>query len=96
MVVTGKDKNGVEIFWNDDEKQWEYEDGKIWINDKEICERCNKSRLDINGVKDCDFCMQGLTVCDFISDACCGHGDDEQAYIALKDGRRFVLDKMNW
>lgn len=96
MVVTGKDKNGVTIFWNDDEKQWEYEDGKIWINDKEICERCNKPRLDINGVKDCDFCMQGLTVCDFISDACCGHGDDEQAYIALKDGRRFVLDKMNW
>lgn len=24
------------------------------------------------------------------------HGDDEQAYIALKDGRKFVLDKMNW
>lgn len=96
MTVITKDKNGDNIFWNDNEKQWEYEDGTIWINDKEICKRCNKPQLDINGVVDCDFCLQGLTTSDFISDACCGHGDDEQAYIALKDGRRFVLDKMNW
>lgn len=45
---------------------------------------------------DCDFCLQGLTVCDFIDYACCGHGDDSLAYISLKDGRRFVLDKLNW
>lgn len=94
MTIITKDKNGDNIFWNDNEKQWEYEDGTIWINDKEICKRCNKPRLDINGVVDCDFCLQGLTVCDFIDYACCGHGDDEQAYISLKDGRRFVLDKM--
>ena len=84
MTVTSTDKNGDNIFWNDNEKQWEYESGKMWVNDKEICERCNKPRLDINGVVDCDFC-------DY---ACCGHGDDEQAYISLKDGRRFVLDKI--
>lgn len=96
MTVISKDKNGNHIFWNDNKKQWEYEDGTIWINDKEICKRCNKPRLDINGVVDCDFCLQGLTTSNFISDACCGHGNDDQAYIALKDGRRFVLDKMNW
>ncbi len=87
---------GVETIWNDDEKRWEYPDGTPYINGKRICPNCNKPQLDINGVEDCDFCMQGLTVCDFIDNACCGHGDDSLAYISLKDGRRFVLDKMNW
>lgn len=96
MTIITKDKNGDNIFWNDNEKQWEYEDGTIWINDKDICSKCNKPHLDINGVVDCDFCLQGLTTSDFISDACCGHGNDDEAYIALKDGRRFVLDKMRW
>ena len=49
--------------------------------------------MDINGVEQADFCLQGLTDCSFISNACCGHGDDECAYIALADGRRFVLEK---
>lgn len=31
-------------------------------------------------------------MCDFIDAACCGHGDKEEAYIALADGRRFILD----
>ena len=97
MVVRRTTSYGENIIWNDTNKQWEYEDTSYtYINGKEICPRCNKPRLDINGVIDCDFCMQGLTTCDFISDACCGHGDDSSAYIALKDGRRFVLDKMNW
>ena len=48
---------------------------------------------NINGVEDVDFCLQGLTTTDFISNACCGHGDNDAAYIALKDGRRFILDK---
>lgn len=87
---------GEEIIWNDDEKQWEFPDGTPYINGKRICPNCDKPQLDINGVEDCDFCMQGLTVCDFIDNACCGHGDDSLAYISLRDGRRFVLDKMNW
>jgi hypothetical protein len=77
-------------------KRWEYHDGKPYIKGKEICPVCNKPRLDINGVTDCDFCLQGLTTCDFIDNACCGHNHPDLAYISLKDGRRFVLDKMNW
>ena len=90
MTVTS---NEGKLIFNSDEYRWERENGEPFINDKEICPNCNKPRLDINGVKDCDFCLQGLTVCDFIDYACCGHGDDSQAYISLKDGRRFILDK---
>ena len=89
-------ENNIEIIWNEKMKQWETLDGEPYINGKEICQKCGKPRLDINGVEDCDFCLQGLTTCDFIDYACCGHGDDSLAYISLKDGRRFVLDKMNW
>ena len=98
MTIRDTTSEGVEVLWNDDEKRWETEDGVPCIGDKirELCPRCNKPRIDINGVEDCDFCMQGLTTSDFIDNACCGHGDDSLAYISLKDGRRFVLDKMNW
>lgn len=89
-------ENNIEIIWNEKMKRWETLDGEPYINGKEICQKCGKPRLDINGVEDCDFCLQGLTTCDFIDYACCGHGDDSLAYISLKDGRRFVLDKMNW
>lgn len=51
--------------------------------------------MDINGVEDCDFCLQSLTQCDLIDFACCGHGCDEDAYISFKDGRRWILDKEN-
>ena len=51
----------------------------------------NKRWENLDGTR-----LQGLTTCDFIDYACCGHGNDEDAYISLKDGRRFVLDKMNW
>lgn len=95
MVVNGL--NG-EVKWNDDKKRWEYECGDVCIDGKKkgICCKCKKPRIDINGVEDCDFCLQGLTTCEFITNACCGHNNPESAYIALADGRRFVLDKMNW
>jgi hypothetical protein len=96
MTVHGE-CDGVEIIWSEENKRWEYLDGKPCINGgKEICGRCGKPRVDMNGVTDADFCLQGLTVSDFIDNACCGHGDDSLAYISLQDGRRFVLDKMNW
>ena len=84
------------LFWNEETKRWEDIEGNVGYQHKRLCEKCGKPRLDINGVEDCDFCLQGLTICDFIDNACCGHGNDEDAYISLKDGRRFVLDKMNW
>lgn len=93
MVVTAVD-NGITIKWNRETKRWEYLDGEPYYFDhKRVCNKCGKPRLDINGVKDCDFCLQGLTTCDFISFACCGHNNPEDAYIALKDGRIFILDK---
>lgn len=79
--------------WVQAKQRWEDKDGNVGYYHKRVCKKCGKPRLDINGVKDCDFCLQGLTVCDFIDYACCGHGDDDKAYISLKDGRRFVLDK---
>lgn len=85
--------DNTKIIWNENYHRWETEDGKEYINGKKICQKCGKPQLDINGVEDCDFCLQGLTVCDFIDYACCGHGKDENAYISLKDGRRFILDR---
>lgn len=87
--------NDEKIIFNNERKRWEKENGEQYINGKKICEKCNKPQVDLNGVKDCDFCLQGLTTCEFIDFACCGHGDDTQAYISLKDGRRFVLDTLN-
>lgn len=96
ITVTSTDIHGRKIIWSEQNKRYEYPDGTPHINAKKICPECGKPQLDINGVEDCDFCMQGLTTCDFIEYSCCGHGDDSLAYIQLKDGRRFVLDKMNW
>lgn len=91
MVAFTFTKNGRKIIYTKD--GWVYADThELCINDKEICPKCNRPQLDINGVENCDFCLQGLTICDFIDYACCGHGDDSQAYISLKDGRRFILD----
>lgn len=86
MTATAK------IKFDEKEYKWKNKDGSEYINGKRICPKCNKPQLDINGVQDCDFCLQGLTTCDFIDYACCGHGDDSKAYISLKDGRRFILD----
>lgn len=88
-MITAQDGK---LFWNKITQRWEDKDGNISFDHKEPCPKCNKPRIDINGVENCDFCLQGLTVCDFIAYACCGHGDDSAAYISLKDGRRFVLD----
>lgn len=91
------DDNGEKTIYNYTKNQWEYEKQKEYINihgnKTKICQKCNKPKININNTKDCDFCLQGLTTTDFIDNACCGHGNDELAYITLKDGRRFILDK---
>ena len=91
MTVTAQ--NG-KLEYNPKTKKWEDKEGNIGYDHKKVCENCGKPRLDINEVENCDFCLQGLTTCDFINYACCGHGKDEYAYINLKDGRRFVLDTL--
>lgn len=91
------DDNGEKCEYNYDENRWEYPDQDGYENiggkKKRICQRCGKPRIDINNVEDVDFCMQALTQSDFIYASCCGHGDDDMAYIALCDGRVFKLDK---
>lgn len=92
MTVTAQDGK---LTFNAKTGRWEDEDGNIGWEHKRVCSQCGKPRLDLNGVSDCDFCLQALTSCDFIDNACCGHGVDKNAYISLKDGRRFVLDTVN-
>lgn len=94
-MAWGIDENGEEFEYNYEENKWQYPDKNyenIGGKKKRICGRCGKPQIDINGVENVDFCMQGLTQCDFIYASCCGHGDDSQAYIALADGRIFTLD----
>lgn len=88
------DENGEKVTYNYTSNTWEYPDGDVNIHGKKtkLCPKCNKPSLDINGVEDVDFCLQGLTTCSFIDNACCGHGDDSIAYISFKDGRRWILD----
>jgi hypothetical protein len=81
------------LFWDNEKNQWKDTEDNVGYTHKRVCQKCKKPRLDINGVKDCDFCLQGLTTCSFIDNACCGHGNDENAYISLKDGRLFVLSE---
>ena len=38
-----------------------------------------------------DYCLKGLSDCNIIEGACCGHGV-KTGYILLSDGRRFVLE----
>ena len=88
MTITSQDG---ELTYNPETRRWEDKEGRVGWNHKRLCERCNRPRLDINGVEDVDFCLQGLTTSDFIDNACCGHGNSETAYISLKDGRIFRL-----
>ena len=92
MTVIAQDGK---LTFNPETGRWEDEDGNIGWEHKRVCSQCGKPRLDLNGISDCDFCLQALTSCDFIDNACCGHGVDKNAYISLKDGRRFVLDTVN-
>lgn len=95
-MTWARDKNGEKITFNYETKQWEYDDGETYYIGAEktrLCPRCNRPRISINNVKGCDFCLQSLTICDFIDACCCGHGNDSDAYISFKDGRRWILDK---
>ena len=92
-MIIGGSKNKRYRVWNEELQCWE--DPTIRepnVQGKCICKRCGYPRIDINGVEDCDFCLQALTQCDLVDYACCGHGDDENAYISFKDGRRWILD----
>lgn len=95
MTVWSTDKQGNKITYDWKQRLWKNDEETMSIGGKKhkVCPKCHKPTLDLNGVKDCDWCLQSLTVCDFIDFACCGHGDPKYAYISFKDGRRWVLDQ---
>lgn len=90
------DDDGNKTVYNYDKNQWEYPDDEEFIEisgkKRRVCSKCNKPQMDIKGVENCDFCLQALASCDLIDNACCGHGNNSQAYISFKDGRRWILD----
>ena len=96
-MTHANDEDGNRVEYDYDSNRWIYPNEPEYesINGKKkrICPCCHKPSVDMNGVCDVDFCLQGLSVCDFISNACCGHDNPENAYIGLADGRIFRLDK---
>lgn len=95
-MVWANDENGERIFYDYEDNDCKYPNEEemvsIGLKKKRVCPKCHKPRIDINGVEDCDFCLQALTTCPIIDYACCGHDDPSSAYISFKDGRRWVLD----
>ena len=59
---------------------WKYEDTDKPTSDLRGCVRCG--RAGING-SDHDACITDLRG---VVNACCGHGNDEEAYIQFMDG----------
>lgn len=80
---------GHKIYYNENKREWLYADDDSSAKTDRPCARC--------GVKSTIFghddCLKDLTDCIGVQGACCGHGYDEDAYILLTDGRRFVLDR---
>lgn len=82
-------QRGHEVYFDYTKEEWLYSDDNSSVNNERHCKKCNHLPFS-NGV---DYCLGMLSDCKGIISACCGHGNDEDAYILLKDGRRFVLDK---
>lgn len=95
-MTWANDDNGNYTEYDYNTNKWTYPDDPEYENidgkKKRICPKCNKPQVDVNGICDVDFCLQGLSNCSFITNACCGHNNTDQAYITLADGRRFILD----
>ena len=88
MTAT-QNQRGHEIYYNTEKKEWLYSDDDSSAIKERPCKRCG-IKATIFGH---DACLKDLTDCKGITNACCGHGRNEDAYILLKDGRRFILDK---
>ena len=88
MTVT-QNQRGHEIYYNYKKKKWLYSDDNSSATVDRPCKRCG-AKATIFGH---DACLEDLADCKGITNACCGHGRDEDAYILLADGRRFILDR---
>lgn len=82
-------KRGHEICFQLSNAKWVYSDDNSPITIEKPCIRCNHLPLPDGE----DYCLRKLAGCKGINYACCGHGNDEDAYILLEDDRKFVLEK---
>lgn len=82
-------QRGHEIYYDDEKEEWLYSDNNSSAKIDRPCKRCGV-KATIFGH---DACLKDLTDCIGIVSACCGHGNDDLAYISLKDGRLFVLSE---
>ena len=88
--MTARQRNrGHEIYYDEDKEEWLYSDDDSSASVDRPCKRCGVKATVFGH----DNCMKDLTDCIGIVSACCGHGYDEDAYILLADGRRFILDR---
>lgn len=88
MAAT-QNQRGHEIYYNTEKEEWLYSDDDSSSGIERPCKRCGY--LPFKGGE--DHCLSILMDCKGITNACCGHGKDEDAYILLADGRRFILDR---
>ena len=81
---------GYKAVYDYDRQDWFYEDtGESATKNPRPCKRCGHHPIKDGELK-YDYCLGNLG--DNVTSACCGHGRDEDAYILLVDGRRFILD----
>ena len=78
---------GHPIYYNKEAKEWRYVDDDSSADVERPCRRCGEWPNKHGH----DYCLADLG--DKVVAACCGHCHDSEAYILLKDGRRFVLDR---
>ena len=82
-------QRGYEVYYDEEKEEWLYSDDNSSVCIDRPCRKCGRKATGLGH----DNCMQNLSNCTYIVSACCGHGNDENAYILLKDGRKFILDR---
>lgn len=76
--------NGHEVIIINDE--WLYKDDKTpTVNNDRACGNCNKEKI-IDGFEEYDGCIGKLS--GNVMNACCGHGDEDDAYVQFNDESR--------
>lgn len=83
MVARGYHR-GCPMYFDEATQEWRYEDDDTTVKDhwqERPCGRCGK-HMTAEGH---DPCIEGLPG---VKNACCGHGDDSEAYVRFENGRR--------
>lgn len=81
MTVTGR-LRGHKIRFDEARDEWLYADtSEPTVGNERICNECRKPSTPEGH----DACLGTLPG---VKNACCGHGDPEQAYVQHEDGRR--------